>query len=160
MGKNKTRAGANRPATPADKKSDQTPLETLEDLRNNPDLWYKSRVLVYDLHNMSKDKTCEKRTLQTTDSSYISEPYFTADEAAAVRAIRASHDDGAQMTLRESISTELKNFFEKRRASGDCRPCGPHDLGPVYLSCFGMEKADIQDEKFVSRVRRSGLGKN
>lgn len=61
-------------------------------------------------------------------------------------------------TVEQAISTDLENFFEKRRASGDCRPCGPHDMVPVYLSRFGIEKAEIEDEKFVSRVRRSGLG--
>lgn len=28
----------------------------------------------------------------------------------------------------------------------------------VYLSCFGIEKTEIEDEKFVSRLKRSGLG--
>lgn len=31
-------------------------------------------------------------------------------------------------------------------------------LGPVYLSRFGMEKSEIMDEKFVSKLKRAGLG--
>ena len=29
---------------------------------------------------------------------------------------------------------------------------------PIYLSVFGIEKAGLKDDKFLSRLRRSGLG--
>lgn len=102
---------------------------------------------------MTKDRTCESRTLQTTDAFYISAPYFSDDEAAIVKSAVVTPGTSVE----QAIANNLENFFEKRRASGDCRPCGPHDMVPVYLSCFGIEKAEIEDEKFVSRVRRSGL---
>lgn len=74
--------------------------------------------------------------------------------------VDGTHTGTGTITIEQLISSTLENFFEKRRASGDCRPCGPHDMVPVYLSCFGIDKADIADEKFVSRLRRSGLGTN
>ena len=126
---------------------------TLSELRANRDIWYKICVLIYDLHNIRKDKTCENRTLQTTDPLYISTPYFSDEEAAIVKGAEVTPG----ITVEQAITTNLESFFEKRKASGDCRPCGPHDMVPVYLSCFGVDKAEIEDEKFVSRVRRSGL---
>jgi hypothetical protein len=61
------------------------------------------------------------------------------------------------VTIEEAIKGCLENFFEKRRASGDARPCGPHDMGPIYLAVFGISKAELKDEKFLSRLRRAGL---
>lgn len=66
--------------------------------------------------------------------------------------------DAVGTTLERAIEVSLKAFFEKRKASGDIRPCGPHNIGPVYLECLGMDKTDHGDEKFLSRLRRSGLG--
>ena len=45
-------------------------------------MWYKIRVLIYDLRNLAKDHDSEQRTLCTTDELYISEPYFSPTEAA------------------------------------------------------------------------------
>lgn len=61
------------------------------------------------------------------------------------------------ITIEEAIKGCLQNFFEKRRTSGDARPCGPHDMGPIYLAVFGIAKEELKDEKFLSRLRRSGL---
>jgi len=61
------------------------------------------------------------------------------------------------ITIEEAIKSCLQNFFEKRRASGDARPCGPHDMGPIYLAVFGVAKDELKDEKFLSRLRRAGL---
>lgn len=152
QGSNKAFANKNTTSKATSRRTSYTVLE----LRDNRDLWYKTCALIYDLRNMTKDKTCENRTLQTTDALYISTPYFSDGEAAAVKA--ATMDDGT--TVEQAISTSLENFFEKRKASGDCRPCGPHDMVPVYLECFGVDKAEIEDEKFVSRVKRSGLGES
>jgi len=60
-------------------------------------------------------------------------------------------------TIEEAIKSSLANFFEKRRASGDSRPCGPHDIIPICLRVFGIEPKEIQDERFLGRLRRSGL---
>lgn len=61
-------------------------------------------------------------------------------------------------TVEEVIHSRLSNFFVKRKASGDARPCGPHDMLPIYLSVFGVGKEGLKDEHFLSRLRRSGLG--
>ena len=61
-------------------------------------------------------------------------------------------------TVEEVIHTILSNFFNKRKASGDARPCGPHDMLPIYLSVFSVGKEELSDDRFLSRLRRSGLG--
>jgi hypothetical protein len=30
-------------------------------------------------------------------------------------------------------------------------------MGPIYLAVFGISKAELKDEKFLSRLRRAGL---
>jgi hypothetical protein len=64
------------------------------------------------------------------------------------------------MTIEAAIKSCLQDFFEKRRASGDARPCGPHDMGPIYQAVFGITKEDLKNEKFLSRLRRTGLGQS
>ncbi|EQB53764.1 hypothetical protein CGLO_06507 [Colletotrichum gloeosporioides Cg-14] len=60
-------------------------------------------------------------------------------------------------TVDAAIRMIMDNFLKKRKSSGDARPCGPHDLAPVYLGLFGMTVADLQDHKFISRLARSGV---
>ncbi|KAL3417624.1 C6 transcription factor [Phlyctema vagabunda] len=69
--------------------------------------------------------------------------------------VQASPD---AMTIEEAIKSCLQNFFEKRRASGDARPCGPHDMSPIYNTVFGITKEELRDPKFLGRLRRAGLG--
>ena len=61
-------------------------------------------------------------------------------------------------TVEEAIKEMLAGFFDKRRASGDSRPCGPHDMAPIYEKVFNIESSELRDERFLSRLRRSGLG--
>lgn len=63
-------------------------------------------------------------------------------------------------TVEEAIKEGLAGVFDKRRASGDSRPCGPHDMAPIYEEVFGIEPSELRDERFLSRVRRSGLGES
>lgn len=62
------------------------------------------------------------------------------------------------MTVEEAIHHYLTDFFDKRKASGDARPCGPHDMVPIYGKVFGIRKEEVKEERFLSRLRRSGLG--
>jgi hypothetical protein len=61
-------------------------------------------------------------------------------------------------TIEDAIKERLAGFFDKRRASGDSRPCGPHDMAPIYESAFGIKHSELDDERFLGRLRRSGLG--
>ncbi|KAG9645086.1 hypothetical protein KCU95_g8269, partial [Aureobasidium melanogenum] len=156
--------------------------EGLQALQANRNLWYKIRVLLHDLCNIATDRAAELRTLATTDELYISAPYFTAEEAALVKNTeilaptptevpefeeldqevtlepRQTEDVTSHtVTIEQAIKDCLQNFFEKRRASGDSRPCGPHDMGPIYRAVFGISKEELKDEKFLSRLRRAGL---
>ena len=150
---------------------------TLSALRQETDLWYRICVLLYDLSNVASDPLSEKRISSTTHELYISEPYFTESEAtrictaliddlakAEVTNIQSasSPDDTStfheEITVEEAIHIKLTDFFDKRKASGDARPCGPHDMVPVYGVIFGIQKEQLKDERFLSRLRRSGLG--
>jgi hypothetical protein len=161
--------------------------ERLPALQANHDLWYKIHVLLHDLCNIATDRTAESRTLATTDELYISAPYFTIDEAVLIKqtqilpptlqeipefelleydeqdtngkntVIEKDMSSVSLVSVEEAIKGCLENFFEKRRASGDARPCGPHDMSLIYLAVFGISKAELKDEKFLSRLRRAGL---
>lgn len=131
---------------------------TFSDLKNDEVLWYKTIFLLYDLCNIAKDQASEQRTLRTKEELYISEPYFTTSEAARIKAttveiakdsaffdpVELEEEDAettttsidvpesvSTTTIEEAIKTRLAGFLDKRKASGDSRPCGPHDLGPI-----------------------------
>lgn len=125
---------------------------TVSDLRNDANLWYKILVLIYDLKNIAQDKSSQDRNSQTVHELYLSAPYFTSAEEVQVRGALV---DG--LSVEEAITRKLEDFFEKRRASGDARPCGPHDMVPVYVEVFGVEKEELGNENFLRRVRRNGL---
>jgi hypothetical protein len=94
--------------------------------------------IVYDLRDIAKDQSSERRTTSATDELYISTPYFTEAEAACIKATKVEFPDDLNVnltkisTVEEAITSNLGNFFEKRKASGDYRPCGPHDMASVY----------------------------
>lgn len=147
----------------------------------DPTLGYKIRVLLYDFQNITKDPSSERRINSTTDEHYISGPYFDDGQARMVKAAIVDADlpkydptisgdtDGENadealesrglegQTLDEAIRTSLNRFIDKRRASGDARPCGPHHLAPLYASLFGIKMEEIQDSKFLGRLRRAGV---
>lgn len=81
----------------------------------------------------------------------------TADPPSSASNPNKLNDPDKEVTVEEAIHQRLANFFEKRRASGDSRPCGPHDMAPIYFSVFGIRKEEMQDRRFLSRVKRSGL---
>jgi hypothetical protein len=150
---------------------------TLSELKGNRNVWYKIHVLIYDLCNIKNDRSSESRIDRTVDELYISEPYFTTSEAALIKATLVevtkstkdiidkeviSNEEVNSVTkdfkaVEEAIKERLSNFYDKRKASGDFRPCGPHDMAPVYLSIFGIPRGELEDERFLGRLRRSGL---
>ncbi|KAG0645008.1 hypothetical protein D0Z07_9132 [Hyphodiscus hymeniophilus] len=174
------------PTTMREKQS-STSTSTLLSLQSNSEIWYKIHILLYDLCNIASDQAAEARTLATTDELYISGPYFSPEEAMTIKATLVPRpslneipefeslcmqdtdenevDESSKdvptpetMTIEAAIKCCLETFFEKRRAIGDARPCGPHDMGPIYQAVFGITKEDLKNEKFLSRLRRTGLG--
>ncbi|RYP15897.1 hypothetical protein DL765_005431 [Monosporascus sp. GIB2] len=109
-------------------------------LKSDPNLGYKIKVVLHDLRNLAKDRAAEQRAQSTTDELYISGPCSTSEEAARVRSAVVgnapidSREERRERRLpvdidgpgaEEAIKSSLANFFEKRRASGDARFCGP-----------------------------------
>ena len=45
-------------------------------------------------------------------------------------------EKGEEKSIENAIKGQLKDLLEKRRESGDARPCGPHTLAPIYESIF------------------------
>ena len=147
---------------------------TLSCLREDSDLWYRIHVLLYDLSKVARDSQSEKRLSLTLHPLYISEPYFSDSEST--RILQAIIDDPIatsppnisgdndsmtltkEPTIEQAIYDKMTNFLNKRKASGDARPCGPHDLVPIYGAIFGIAKDKLEDERFLVRLRRSGLG--
>lgn len=60
-------------------------------------------------------------------------------------------------TFRSALEALLESFLDKRRASGDARPCGPHHLAPLYAWLFGIRLEEVRNEKFLGRLRRTGV---
>jgi hypothetical protein len=123
----------------------------LSNLKQDSNLWYKVHVLLYDLRNIKSDRFTESRSLGTTDELYTSGPYFTPSEAACIketiievttdteeRTIATDTENSDVIlpikdskTIEEAIKERLAGFYDKRRASGDSRPCGPHDIPSI-----------------------------
>lgn len=148
----------------------------------------KILVLLHDFCNIRGDHAAEARTLATTDELCISGPYFTPEEAIFIENTivftprltgipefeTLEPDDGVDqtesdareerpttpetMTIEGAIKSRLQSFFEKRRNSGDARPCGPHDLAPIHNAVVGITKEQLKNEKFLGRLRRTVLG--
>ena len=143
-------------------------------LREDSDLWYRIQVLLYDLSKVTQDPQSDKRLSSTLHPLYTSKPYFSDSESTRIlQAIiddppatsppNTSGDDSSmtltqEPTIEQAIYEKTANFLTKRKASGDARPCGPHDLVPIYGAIFGIPKDELEDERFLFRLRRSGLG--
>ncbi|KAH8898601.1 hypothetical protein GQ53DRAFT_816836 [Thozetella sp. PMI_491] len=81
----------------------------------------------------------------------------TESTAIAIHAFVHAPATAEGTTVEQAIQSSLQNFFKKRQASGDARPCGPHDLAPIYERVFGVTATEGKDEKFLARLRRNGL---
>lgn len=100
---------------------------------------------------MVRDSLLGKRISSTIHPLYNSDLYFS--ESEATRILTAVIDDSAKVeamsptkpsknydesktskavTVEEDVYDRLSNFLDKRKASGNARPCGPHDMVPIY----------------------------
>ncbi|KAM3497281.1 hypothetical protein MY10362_009364 [Beauveria mimosiformis] len=141
----------------------------------DPFLGFKMRLLIHDFINVDKDANAARRINSTTHPHYISLPYFSQQQAYAVEAAivdtipAVEQDQGHEqehLAVLASIPSQqgqrfdvalgafFQNFFEKRRASGDARPCGPRSLAPVYALLFGIDMKELYSAKFQRRVRK------
>lgn len=145
----------NKPNVETAESTLQAKSNTLKALKENSELCYKVKVLLYDLRNISTDHASEMRTLSTVDELYINIPYFTSSKTMQIKTATL---ENSSLTVEEAIKEKLVGFFDKRKASGDSRPCGPHDMAPIYESVFEINQNELKEERFSSRLRRSGLG--
>ncbi|EGX88648.1 hypothetical protein CCM_08693 [Cordyceps militaris CM01] len=170
-----TRKRSNKAQPAAVKKPVQASISlptTVSAIRNDPNLGYKLRALIYDLLNISRDPCSERRLNTTTDEHYLSLPYFSSEESQVIKNAVIDvepalynvpgdfGEDDARLISRsvaDALELVLSGFFDKRRASGDSRPCGPHHLAPLYAALYGINLAELQDAKFLARLRRNGI---
>lgn len=141
-----------------------------KDLRATPNLWFKILALIHDLQNFAKDGAARVRLESVTDPFYMSFPYFDKSEATTIKGITVDDyllqkndnlDLGEILSCKDTLEHVLQACFErllrKREASGtrDFRPCTAHDLAPLLCTLLGVEKEELKDEKFQSRLARS-----
>jgi hypothetical protein len=101
-----------------------------------------------------------RNTGVTTETEETTEEITAVEGAATAKKLGSLTVEREPKTIEEAIKERLAGFFDKRRASGDSRPCGPHDMAPIYGSVFGIRHSEMQDERFLSRLRRSGLAES
>ncbi|KAI3544159.1 methyltransferase domain-containing protein [Colletotrichum abscissum] len=156
------RTNKEKPVT-AQAPSATSPKLTTSSINADPILGYKIRVLILDFLRKAKDPEAQRRIDSTTEVNYISGPYFDQEQAKRVReatvdvelqiSISAATQDNHEgdeneernprvrisgLTVEEAIETVMNGFLDERRASGDTKPCGPHDLAPIYAALFGI----------------------
>ncbi|KXH41265.1 hypothetical protein CNYM01_04624 [Colletotrichum nymphaeae SA-01] len=162
--------------------SETSPKLTTSFINADPILGYKIRVLIHDFLKESKEPDAQRRIDSTTEVNYISGPYFDQEQAKQVKeatvdvelqistsaATQDNHEGDENeerdsrvrisgLTVEEAIETVMNGFLDERRASGDARPCGPHDLAPMYAALFGKQLLELQSPRFLRRLRRSGV---
>ncbi|KAI1204887.1 putative C6 transcription factor [Annulohypoxylon truncatum] len=178
--------GKRTAAAPAPAHLQEQTRTTTSVIRADPNLGYKLRVLLHDFRSIRTNRAAQERISQTIDPLYISAPYFTPEEATRIKgAIVNTYtninecidgqdfgEDSEQeektkpvfqsqtQTAEEMIQSHFANFLEKRKPSGDSRPCGPHDMAPIYQSIFGIAGTELEEENFLRRLRRAGLKMN
>ncbi|KAK1464521.1 methyltransferase domain-containing protein [Colletotrichum cuscutae] len=169
------RTSKEKPVT-AQAPSATSPRLTTSSINADPILGYKIRVLIHGFIREAKDPEAQRRIDSTTEVNYISGPYFDQEQAKRVReatvdvelqistsAATQDNDEGDEnedrnprvrisgLTVEEAIETVMNGFLDERRASGDTRPCGPHDLAPMYAALFGIHLLELQSHQFLSR---------
>ena len=118
-------------------------------------LWYKIHVFIYDLRHFHKS-TSQARLEDITDSSYLSLPYFGADEVAQLKATTVHNDtkkleDVIQETLNERLQRRMKE-------SGNFCLCASSDLAPIFEKALNIKPEDFDcDSDFLALVEQSGL---
>ncbi|KAK1466695.1 UMTA methyltransferase [Colletotrichum melonis] len=148
------RTNKEKPVT-AQAPSTTSPRLTTSSINADPILGYKIRVLIHDLSEKQKtpkrnDESTQRPREATIDvelqisTSAATQDNHEADENEE----RDSRVRISGLTVEEAIETVMNGFLDKRRASGDARPCGPHDLAPIYAALFGIHLLELQSQQF------------
>lgn len=91
------------------------------------------------------------------DPSYLGTPYFTTQEADAIRSADCNGNPLSQI-LATRLDERLGRRMGKRIESGDFRICAAHDLAPVLGEVLGIEIKRLAKERgFVDLVDKIGL---
>ena len=131
---------------------------TVQDLKTRPHLWYKIHVIVYDLRNFREIPAAQARLDRIVDASYISEPYFSPDEAQLLKASIAEGDKTLEGLIGETLNERLERRMAKRVGSGDSRVCAAHDLAPIFEKVFCIRPKELaKNGDFLAILGKSGL---
>ena len=133
-------------------------LTTVQDIKNQPRLWYKVHVFVYDLRNFREISDAQARLDRIVDASYIGLPYFQPDEVQLLKSSIVEGDKTLENIIEETLNERLERRIKKRVESGDFRVCAAHDLAPTFEKVFDIKPKDLaKNEEFLAILRRSGL---
>lgn len=142
-----------------------TPGSSLQFLQQNPYLWYRVRLFVYDLrHYKARDDSRDRLEL-VVDPSYLGAPYSSPAEVDFLKSTivesKRSEDNG-QKTLEQLIEAtldrKLNRRTKKRMESQDFRVCAAHDLAPIFEKAFRIKPKELhKDKEFVKKLSTDGL---
>lgn len=135
---------------------------TIQDLKDQPSLWYKIHVFIYDLRNFQDDPKAQARLDSVHDASYLGLPYFDQDEVQQLKACVVNTSDAAPKSMEQVIEDTLRERLErrmkKRIESEDFRVCTAHDLAPIFEKAFEIKAKDLlRDADFRAVLDRSQL---
>src|SRR4051794_21536300 len=146
--------------TEAMQKLDKTPSTThttIQDIKNDPCLWYKIHVFAYDLRNFREIPASQKRLNGIVHVSYIGLPYFEPEESQRLRLCLVEGDKTLEIVIEETLNKKLGRRDKKRVESGDFCVCTAHDLAPIFEKIFDIKpKGLAKDKAFLSILRKSG----
>lgn len=109
-----------------------------QDLQENAHLWFKVRVLLFDLRHFKEREESRNRLELIVDPAYIGAPYFEPGEVQLLKSIVLN--DGGQTLenlVQANLDEKLNRRMKKRVESGDFRVCAAHDLAPIFERCLG-----------------------
>jgi len=131
---------------------------TIADLMTAPNnLWYRIHVFVHDLRRFKDNETSRTRLDSIADPSYIGAPYFTAEEAATLKATVVDGEKTLARVLEETLDRKLETRMKKRVESGDFRVCAAHDLAPVFEKTFNINEKQLAKNGRFQKLLKGGL---
>ena len=129
----------------------------IEDIKQNTKLWYKVRVLLFDLRHFDERPASRDRLELVIDSSYIGAPYFDTSEIKILKSL-ATDESGQTLSSRIQATLDQKLNRRKRIEDHDYRPCAAHDLAPIFERSLGIRPKDLQrDKSFIKALEKNGL---